>query len=273
MGLFGNSYAKPGKGISKEEAAKRNYFDMAGRHFFDLVKVNLLFVACTLVFIIAELLLLVGYYGNFDLIMDIVFKQHNIIVLFPLFVPFLFIGPFVAGLTYVLRNWARQEHAFLVSDFFEHTKKNWKQGLLLSVVNTVFIFAFTNAFLFYSDKGLPLFAGLIVYLLVLALWFMTNFYTYTIMVTFKMSFAQIIRNSILLALAKLPQNLFFVVIIVAAHGVLLWYLPIIWILLMAIVLIALSGFTINYYSWHVIDKYMMPKDEEEQEEAVFEDVK
>lgn len=273
MGLFGNSYSKPGKGISKEEAAKRNYFDMAGRHFFDLVKVNLLFCACSFIFIIAELLLIIGYIGNLDLIVTTIEQQHNILSLYPLFVPFLFIGPFVAGLTYVLRNWARQEHAFLVSDFFEHTKKNWKQGLLLSIVNTLFIFVFTNAILFYIGKGLPLLAGVIIYLLVLGLWFMTNFYTYTIMVTFKMSLINIIRNSILLALGKLPQNLFFCVIIVAVHGVILYFTSVIWAILMAFVLIALTGFTMNYYSWYVIDKYMMPKDEEEREEAVFEDVK
>ncbi len=273
MGLFGNSFTKPGKGISKEEAAKRNYFDMAGRHFFDLVKVNLLFVACTLVFFIAEFLLMIGYVSNFELVLNHITQQHNILLLFPLFVPFLFIGPFIAGLTYVLRNWARQEHAFLVSDFFEHTKKNWKQGLLLSILNTVFVFVITNAFVFYVYQGFLPHVALLFYAVILCLWFITNFYTYTIMVTFKMSFVQIITNSVLLALAKLPQNIFFMVIIVAVHGVLLWYLSIVWVILLVFVLIALSGFTMNYYSWHVIDKYMMPKDEEKQEEAVFEDVK
>ena len=187
--------------------------------------------------------------------------------------PFLFIGPFVAGLTYDLRNWARQEHAFLVSDFFEHTKKNLLQGLLLSVINTVFIYTILTAALFYAKSGVPGMVVLIIFCVVSVLWFITNFYTYTIMVTFKMSLANIIRNSIFLALGKLPQNLFFCIIIVAVHFLLLYYLPIVWILLMAVVLIALTGFTMNYYGWHVIEKYMMPKIENAQEETVFEDVK
>ena len=48
MGIFGGGYAKPGKGISKEEAAKRNYFDILGRKFFKLVQLNLLYSLCNI---------------------------------------------------------------------------------------------------------------------------------------------------------------------------------------------------------------------------------
>ena len=38
-------------------------------------------------------------------------------------------GPFTAGLSYVTRNWARDEHAFIWSDFKDAVKENWKQAL------------------------------------------------------------------------------------------------------------------------------------------------
>ena len=276
MGLFGNSYSKPGKGISKEEAAKRNFFDMAGRHVFDFIKLNLLFFACTFVLFAAAFLLAYPYFYNSELFgqfLNALLTQPNMVIPPLPFLPFMFMGPFIAGLTFVLRNWARQEHAFLVSDFFEHTKKNWKQGMVLSIINTVFLYAILNAALFYVKTGISLMAVLILFIVTMALWFITNFYTYTMMVTFKMSVMQIIKNSFLLVLAKLPQNLFFFVIIMAVHILLLYYLFPLWFILMAVILIALTGFTMNYYSWHVIEKYMMPKDSGEQEKAVFMDVK
>ena len=276
MGLFGNSYSKPGKGISKEEAAKRNFFDMAGRHVFDFIKLNLLFFACTFVLFAAAFLLAYPYFYNSELFgrfLNALLTQPNMVIPPLPFLPFMFMGPFIAGLTFVLRNWARQEHAFLVSDFFEHTKKNWKQGLVLSIINTVFLYAILNAALFYVKTGISLMAVLILFIVTMALWFITNFYTYTMMVTFKMSVMQIIKNSFLLVLAKLPQNPFFFVIIMAVHILLLYYLFPLWFILMAVILIALTGFTMNYYSWHIIEKYMMPKDSGEQEKAVFMDVK
>ena len=43
-------------------------------------------------------------------------------------------GPFTAGLSYVTRNWARDEHAFAWSDFKDAVKSNWKIPLLLSTI-------------------------------------------------------------------------------------------------------------------------------------------
>ena len=38
-------------------------------------------------------------------------------------------GPFTAGLCYVCRNWARDEHSFVWSDFWQAVRENWKQAL------------------------------------------------------------------------------------------------------------------------------------------------
>ena len=46
-------------------------------------------------------------------------------------------GPFTAGLSYVTRNWARDEHAFIWSDFKDAVKANWKQALVLSVITSI----------------------------------------------------------------------------------------------------------------------------------------
>ena len=37
------------------------------------------------------------------------------------------LGPSTVAMTYVLRNYSNERHSFLMSDFFEHFKKNFKQ--------------------------------------------------------------------------------------------------------------------------------------------------
>lgn len=276
MGLFGGGYAKPGKGVSKEEAAKRNYFDILGRHFWDLVKLNLLFVVCNIIFIAAAVLLALPYLMNFEEFLDGII-QAKYVLLPPLpFVPFMMMGPFIAGLTYVLRNWSRQEHAFLVSDFFEHTKKNWRQGLQMSVISTTATFLYLTAVIFYLKSGLPAMIVLAVSAVIGFMMLAMSFYTYPMIVTFDMKLRDILKNAWIFAMAKLPQNLFFLIVISAVHLLLLYYLPLVWILLMGLILIAWTGYTINYYAWHVMDKHMMSQlrtEQKEEEEPVFEDVK
>ena len=53
-------------------------------------------------------------------------------------IPCIFItGPWTAGVSYVTRNWARDEHAFLWSDMKDAMKENWKGSLVLSGITAV----------------------------------------------------------------------------------------------------------------------------------------
>lgn len=265
MSIFGNS-GRPGKGLTKEQAAKRNYFGIFFRHFLDLCKLNLLYFACNLVFIAAIVWLSLPYLLNLDSVIEELFTKPVIFLPPEPFIPFLFMGPFIAGLTYVLRNWSRQEHAFLVSDFFEQSKLNWKQGLALSVLSTVFTYLFSNAVIFYLKTDLPTMfvlpvAGVITIMLV-----SMSFYTYPMMVTFDMKLKDILVNAWIFSMVKLPQNIFYILIIALVHGLLLRYVPVIWAILMIFILICWTGYTMNYYAWHVINKYLMSQVATEPEE-------
>ncbi len=276
MGIFGGGYAKPGKGISKEEAAKRNYFDILGRKFWKLLQLNLLYVLCNILFIGGSIFLAIGY--DWMEILDAL-ASGQVVLLPPLpFLPLMLMGPFTAGLTYVVRNYSRQEHAFLCSDFFEHSKKNWKQGLMMSIIQVAVFYLFVTAFFFYRNffaaqgwnYGLLLGVALVFAVMLLSM----SFYVYPMMVTFDMKLRHIIKNSWIFAMSKLPQNLIILLIIGAVHGLLLWYLPNIWIILMILILISWTSYTMNYYVWHIMDKYMMSQLEgtdKTKEESVFDD--
>ena len=282
MGLFGNNYARPGKGISKEEAAKRNYFDILGRKFWKILQVNLLYVLTNILFFGAFVFMLLpfivvvdeAYTTNVINEMILPILSGKALIPIGLFIPFIFIGPATAGLTYVVRNYAKQEHAFLMSDFFEHTKKNLKQGFLASLITTVVLYLFITAVIFYfnavSFKPLILVLAVILSVILIS----ASFYIYPIMVTFDMKLRYIFKNAFIFALAKLPQNFFILFVITVVHVLLIWYLPIVWALLMVLILIGWTSYTINYYVWHVIDKHMMSqieKDGTTEEESVFDD--
>lgn len=274
MGIFGGNYSKPGKGISKEEAVKRNYFDILGRRFWNLIKLNLLYVLANIVFIAVFIFFVIPYFVNIDATIDLLFGEKYVILPIWPFVPFMFMGPFTAGFSYVLRNWVRQEHAFMVSDFFEHSKKNWKQGLALSVIGTIASYLFITAFFFYLRCGLPRVLVMALGTIISIVLISSGFYTYPMVVTFDMKLKDILRNSFIFAIAKLPQNIFILLIVAAVHILLLWNLPMVWIPLMALFLIAWSGFTVSYYVWHVMNKHMISQlPPEEREESIFEDVK
>ena len=62
----------------------------------------------------------------------------NLFTMFIWLVPCIAItGPFTAGLSYVTRNWARDEHAFIWTDFKDALKANWRQSLVLSVITSI----------------------------------------------------------------------------------------------------------------------------------------
>ena len=118
-------------------------------------------------------------------------------------------GPVQAGMAYVTRNWARDEHAFVWSDFKDALKENWKQALAISAITAVIPLlllvcwqfyggmAQTNGMLFVIPQMLTMVLGVI--------WFLALTFMYPMMVTYKMGLGTIIRNSFMLAIGRLPH--------------------------------------------------------------------
>ena len=121
-------------------------------------------------------------------------------------------GPFNAGVTYVLRNWARDQHSFVLSDFWDAVKGNWKQALPVSLISGLMPFLTFTASQFYGSiaETAPFFmafTGLVV--VVAALWSMATMLIYPMMVTYELKLSDLIRNSLLLTVGKLPFALLF----------------------------------------------------------------
>lgn len=116
-------------------------------------------------------------------------------------IPIVTIGPAIAGMTYVLRNFATEKPVFLVSDFFDAFKSNWKQSFALSVIfGVVSVVSGLSFFWYFANSAgswlmlIPL--GLCI-LLCLVLLFM-QFYVYLMAVTVELKLKYIIKMHLFL---------------------------------------------------------------------------
>ena len=118
-------------------------------------------------------------------------------------------GPWTAGVAWVTRNWARDEHAFIWSDMKDAMKENWKQALGLSAITSVIPILAWTCWQFYGGLAVNNWIMTIPQMLTMmiaAIWFLAITYAYPMLVTYKMSFATIIKNSLLLAIGRLPMS-------------------------------------------------------------------
>lgn len=260
---------KNSRGITKEDAAKRDYFDILIRHFGHIVKVSLLYALANILFFGASFYLLASYFGgeNFVPIVNAFLSGQTFLIPIVPFLPLMLTGPFTAGFTYVIRNYTRQEHAFIVSDFFEHSKKNWKQALATSILIYLFSYLLLQALVFYNafflSTGIPTGILYTLFCVVALLFIIMAFYVYPIMITFKMHYKVVLKNAWTFTVLKLPQNFLIFLLLFAIHAGLIYLtfivlaLPELWFALMAFFLTGFTAFTANYYIWHVLDKYIV----------------
>lgn len=120
-------------------------------------------------------------------------------------------GPVQAGMAHICRNWARDEHAFIWSDFKDAVKENWKQGLGISTLTGLLVFFIPTALWYYWGMGQGADASLLWYipigiLLCLSLiWFLGLAFFYPVMVGYNVTFRQLVKNGLSLAAARLPM--------------------------------------------------------------------
>ena len=118
-------------------------------------------------------------------------------------------GPCQAGMAYVTRNWARDEHAFVWADFKDAAKNNWKQALGVSAITSIVPLVVFVCYRFYGEQAQSSVLFLVPQMLILTLgivWFLALTYLYPMLVSYQVSFGQLIKNSLLMAVGRLPQT-------------------------------------------------------------------
>lgn len=288
MGLF-NSYLKPGPGVSKDAPQKTAFFlffDIYFRKFWDLIKVNLLYFISILIFFVPASLILIPLFTNFKETVGNLFLTYQSggthfslpnpwLILYAL--PIGLAGPATAGFTYIMRNFAREEHAFLWSDYKDTIKANWKQalavGLLQIVVSTLLVFSIS--YYYQSSHAHLVFLLPFVFTMIVSLLFLfMQYYVYVLIITFRLTLLQVFRNALIFAFLGLGRN-FLITIFSAVALLLTFYFVPLAVVFLPMITLSTIGLIINFAVWPIIQKYMIDPNPDNQkkpsEEAVFED--
>ncbi|MDD4496440.1 MAG: YesL family protein [Eubacteriales bacterium] len=264
FGLF--DYTKDGPGIDPDAPPSPRiivFFQVLGRKFWKLIQANLLFVVFNLLALPAMFIAAMFLFPtqlHEDVLLDLYFRLSIGFVLVCL--PVITFGPAQAGFTYILRNFAREEHAFLWYDFKETAKKNIKQSLSVSIIDLAVIIVFgiaLNYYLYYPNGGslTSIAAGFVIILLVFFL--MMHIYIYPMMITFNLKVSQIYKNAAIFALVSFFPNL--LILLLCAVLILGTFIfnPYIGLLLYIFITNSAIGLIINFYAWPKLKKYIVDK--------------
>ena len=119
-------------------------------------------------------------------------------------------GPFTAGVSYVTRNWARDEHAFIWSDFKDALKANWKQSLVISAITSILPAAAYVGWRYYGQaaaSSVIMIVPQVLVVLVGIIWALSVTYMHPMIVTYELKLGNVLRNSLLLGVARLPFSI------------------------------------------------------------------
>jgi hypothetical protein len=141
-------------------------------------------------------------------------------------------GPMLAGISLLMRNWSRGEPCMRWQTLFGGMKRNLWQALGFSLIEGLMPLAAYSALRYYGNLGdtagvgYYVLFGLIALFLIFAL--LMRQVVYTLMVTYRLKFGQIIKNAFLVTFLELPRSFITLLknlIPVAVIAGLLWLLP------------------------------------------------
>lgn len=246
MGLFTPRYLKDGPGISKDEPQKKpiaHFFELFGRKFTKLILLNLFYCLFWIPTVAAEI-------AVYSLGLPVW------LTFFTTLAGMLLVGPATAGMVKILISFTDEKPVFLISDFMDGFKQNFRQAFGVAALDWCLYFVAATSFNFYSTQtDMGFFAALpigIELFFMLTLVF-ANFYMMPMVVKLKLGFRSILKNSVLLAFAELGHN--FITLLWAAlivvPCVLFFPITILAILPLAV---SLTGFIVCFNSWPIIVK-------------------
>ncbi|MCI5903898.1 MAG: DUF624 domain-containing protein [Oscillospiraceae bacterium] len=242
MSLFGMyDYEKAGSGVSKNAPKKKAFFaffELYFRKFWKLIRLNLLtFLFC---------------------------------------IPIVTIGPALAGMTKVLRNYTLEKNSFIFHDFWKGFTQNWKQSVPVGLLDVLLTVSAMAALKVYPEMANNAESGGVLYIVlcVISISFaltvlMMNFYIMPMIVATDLNLSSIIKNSFFLTCVSLKKNVI-TLLIVAVIAFIIGVSAILHITTLIIVPIwpiSFLGFVIMFNSYPQIQKYVIDPYYEERGEV------
>lgn len=274
-GLFNTYfYGKAGKGDFTPEQLPKNRFELfltaIKGQFGKMFWLNLLFdLFCIPMFFwtLLNFSVLSNYAAETGSVMGFVNDGYLSSYLIGMIPCLGLMGVGSSGQMYVLRNWARDQHSFMMSDFKDALKENWKQGLVLGLVNGLSLLVLFFCWTYYgalAETNVFFFIPQVFTTVIVAVWWMMNMLAFPMLVGYEMKLKDIVRNCALIAIARLPWSVLWLALTVVLPIAIMLLVP----YMLAIVIVTawflLFGFSFNgllyaSYGHACFDKYLNPR--------------
>lgn len=282
MGLF-NSYLKPGKGVEKDEPKKKGIFlfiDILVQKFTKLIGANCLLFLTSLIWIVLLYIFAAVMLANTGVVsritdaitavggVDAAQTEGSVTVMLQLFIAMSIFtlwgsGPSSAAYSFVNRSFTRGEPVWVWSDGKDKFQENFKQGLMVVVIDIVILVFGVNALMFYHSfyKASHSFIWMLLTYLMILVFVIYTFmhpFIYQIMVTFQCKMKDIYKNALLLCLAKLPGTIFVTAVNVAVIVLLFYFMnPVVAALFLAVFGLCITRYVSDFYAARVIEKTIL----------------
>ncbi|MBQ3110653.1 MAG: DUF624 domain-containing protein [Clostridia bacterium] len=266
-------YETPGPGVEKDAPEKKGlalFWDIFSRRAWKMISLNAMYtlfsvpsflihwfmIYFTLTLITSEQIVADA---TGTAVIQITYLTTSLaIILYALFGG----GAVTSGMTYVLRQYRKDTHSWLWTDFISTYKKYFVKSTIVFVIDSILLFLCGINFYFY---GMLAGESIVAYLLqgfmivVFLIFLLMHSYIYTLLVSYeKMSIRDIYKNSFILAIGKLPITLSAVAIsaLICALVAYLCFGLIYAIIIVGVILFAFVSFINMFITYPTVEKYL-----------------
>lgn len=275
MSLFRPYNYKPKPDLPANAPVKHGFFlffELFFRKFWRFISLNLIYFAVTLPILLFIYFTVNGYFaqylvtengefqsmlGGVDIFAVVVSWVPSFLHL-PLFVISLILyGPLTMGVTYIYRNFAREEHAWL-SDVVSRGWANFRQGLFFGLLDAVVVYLLLNGMVanIFSVPALAIILRTLCVLFLVVYLFMRHYF-YMIAVSVNLGVFAILKNAWLFVVLGFWRNCVAGLVCLGVTVLVFFTLPLVTVVLLPTLYYAVTGFCVVFTCWPVVKRYII----------------
>lgn len=192
-------------------------------------------------------------------------KLLQLNLLYVLFcIPIITIGPATAAMMKIAKNYSIEKPSFLLSDFWEAFKENFKISFIMGIINILEVFFVYNSLRIYlrfgSETGNAIWYILFTCAISIAVaLFIMNFYIYLMIISANIPFKSIIKNAAVFTFLELKRNFLLTLLIFAINIALIVFIlyHTFFVILFLFIPASFLAFTVAFVCYPVIQKYVI----------------
>ncbi len=279
MSLFRPYNYKPKPDLPSDAPVKNGFFlffELFFRKFWRFVTVNIFYFLVTLPLLIVVYFTVNGYFadiiisesGEFQDMLAGVGILASVVNYIPsfLYLPLVIVsailyGPATMGITYIFRNFAREEHAWM-SDFVSRGWANFRQGVFFGLLDIIVVYLLTNGILadLIVGTGTAAVGSIILKTLsviALIVYLFMRHYFYMTAVSVNLSCFAIIKNAWLFVVLGFWRNVVAGVACLIVTVLCFLTIPLVSLITLPFLYYSLTGFIVVFTCYPVVKRYII----------------